>query len=143
MDMWTYNNQELTEPPKDYIGFIYLITNKLSGRLYIGKKKFWNKSTKYKVVTQKNGIKKKKKIRGLVESDWKDYYGSSEELLKDVSILGKDNFVREILFLCSTESQLTYLEAREQFDRRVLESDLYYNAWIMARVRKSNILDKI
>lgn len=141
--MWTYNNQELNEPSPEYVGFIYLITNKVSGRLYIGKKKFWNKSTKYKVVIQKNGIKKRKKIRGLVESDWKDYYGSSEELLKDVSFLGKDNFVREILFLCKTESQLTYLEAREQFDRRVLESDLYYNAWIMARVRKSNILDKI
>lgn len=141
--MWIYKNQELTEAPPEYIGFIYLITNLSNGRLYIGKKKFWNKSTKYKVVTQKNGTKKKKKIRGLIESDWKDYYSSSEELISDVKNVGSDLFKREILYLCKTESELTYIEAREQFDRRVLEDELYYNGWIMVRVRKSNIMKKI
>lgn len=141
--MWTYNNQQLTEPFEDYLGFIYLITNISSGRKYVGKKKFWNKTIKYKTVTQKNGVKKKKRIRGLVESDWKDYWSSSEELQNEVKTLGESNFTREILYLCKTDAEMSYMECRELYDRRVLESLDYYNAWIMCRVRKDNILHKL
>ena len=35
---------------------------------------------------------------------------------------------------------LSYLEAKEQFDRRVLEKDEYYNGIINVRVGGSNIL---
>ena len=95
------------------------------------------------MVTQKNGTKKKKKIKSKVDSDWRDYYGSSIELNKDIELLGKDNFHREILFLCKSKAECSYIEAREQFARRVLETVDYYNGQISVRVHKSHILNKI
>lgn len=141
--MWLYNNQELTELPDDCVGFVYLITNLTSDRKYIGKKlaKFARTSTK--TVTLKNGTKKKKKVRSKVDSDWMDYYGSSIELNKDVDTLGKENFRREILFFCKSKAECSYIEAREQFTRRVLESTEYYNNNIMCRIHGSHILGKL
>lgn len=77
---------------------------------------------------------KKKKTR--VESDWKNYWGSSPNLLLDVEKLGKDSFTRHVLHLCKSKSMLSYLELREQIDRRSLESDDYYNEWIAVKTTK-------
>ena len=140
---WYYNNQEITELPEDCVGFVYLIVNKANGRMYIGKKLAKFSKTTYKTVTLKNGTKKKKKIKGKVESDWLDYYGSSNELNKDVESLGKENFSREILFFCKSKAECSYIEAREQFARKVLESDDYYNNNIMCRIHGSHIINKI
>ena len=140
---WLYKNTIITELPEDCIGFVYLITNNFSGRKYIGKKLAKFSKTTYKTVKLKNGTKKKKKIRSKIDSDWQEYYGSSPELTKDVVALGAENFTREILFYCNSKSECSYIEAREQFSRRVLESRDYYNGHIQVRVHGSHIINKI
>jgi hypothetical protein len=137
---WYYQGTLVEELPEDCIGFVYLITNTESGRKYIGKKLAKFSKTTYKVVKLKNGNKKKKKIRGKVESDWQTYYGSNIELNKDVETLGTDKFTREILYYCKSKAETSYIEAREQFDRKVLESKDYYNGHIQVRVHGSHIL---
>jgi len=136
---WIYQTHIVDELPEDCVGFVYIITNKFSGKKYIGKKLAKFAKTTYKVVKLKNGTKKKKKIRGKIESDWRDYYGSNIELNKDVEQLGKENFTREILFYCQSKAECSYIEAREQFRLRVLESDDYYNGHIQVRVHGSHI----
>jgi hypothetical protein len=130
---WQYNGIDFTE---DLIGnnygFVYQITNLTNGKKYIGKKFFYSAKTK-----QVKG--KKKKIK--VSSDWQTYYGSSDILKQDVLQLGHDNFNREILHLCQSKGECGYLEAKEQFVRGVMETEDYYNTWIMVRVRKSHIKD--
>ena len=137
---WYYADQLIETLPEDCVGFVYLITNLASGRMYIGKKLAKFSKTSYKTVKLKNGTKKKKRIRSKIDSDWQDYYGSSPALTEDVTQLGKENFRREILFYCSSKSECSYIEAREQFSRRVLESNDYYNGHIQVRVHGSHIL---
>jgi hypothetical protein len=84
---------------------------------------------------------KGKKKRFKVFSDWQIYYGSNEELKRDVEKHTKDQFKREIIHLCKSKGECGYLEAKEQFIKGALESDEYYNTWIMVRVRKSHIKD--
>lgn len=141
--MWVYQNQIVEELPEDCVGFVYLIVNKATQRKYIGKKLAKFSRTTYKTVKLKNGTKKKKKIRSKIDSDWLEYYGSSIELNKDIESLGKDNFTREILFFCKSKAECSYIEAREQFGRKVLESDDYYNRQISVRVHGSHILNKL
>ena len=140
---WLYENQTVETLPEDCVGFVYLITNTSTGRMYIGKKLAKFSKTTQKTVKLKNGTKKKKKIRTKVDSDWRDYYGSSPELTKDVESQGKDNFKREILYYCKSKSECSYIEAREQFSRRVLESTDYYNGHIQVRVHGSHIINKL
>lgn len=140
---WLFENTLVESLPEDCVGFVYLITNNTSGRKYIGKKLAKFSKTAYKVVKLKNGTKKKKKIRSKIDSDWQDYYGSSPELTKDVVALGVENFSREILYYCKSKSECSYVEAREQFSRRVLESDDYYNGHIQVRVHGSHIKGKL
>ena len=141
--VWLYENKQLDELPEECVGFVYLITNNLTGRKYIGKKLAKFSKTTYKVVKLKNGNKKRKKIRSKIDSDWQLYYGSSPELTKDIEQLGIQNFTREILFYCKSKSECSYVEAREQFARKVLESDDYYNGHIQVRVHGSHIKNKI
>ena len=140
---WLYNDQPVETLPEDCVGFVYLITNITNDRKYIGKKLAKFSKTTQKTVKLKNGTKKKKKIRSKVDSDWRDYYGSSPELTKDVELFGKDNFKREILYLCKSKAECSYVEAREQFSRKVLESKDWYNGHIQVRVHGSHIRNKI
>lgn len=129
--MWSYNGQPVDEIDDKYVAFVYMITNLLDGRRYIGKK--LTKFTKTKVI-------KGKKKRVKTDSDWKTYWSSSEELKKDVKELGEDNFKREILHFCLSKGTSTYLEAREQFSNHVLEHpDLWYNGHIQCRVHRSHL----
>jgi hypothetical protein len=128
---WTYRGDLIdSEVLGDYIGFVYLITNLSNGRKYIGKKLL--KSTRTKTV-------KGKKKRTLIESDWKEYYGSNKELQEEVSGVGVHNFRREIIRLCKTKGECNYFEAKLQFSNDVLESDDYYNSWIMVKVHKKHL----
>jgi hypothetical protein len=137
---WIYQNEIIEELPEDCAGFVYIITNNLTGRKYIGKKLAKFSKTTYKVVKLKNGNKKRKKIKGKIESDWREYYGSSPALTADIEKLGPENFTREILYYCKSKAECSYIEAREQFARKVLESDDYYNGHIQVRVHGSHIL---
>jgi hypothetical protein len=141
--MWIYNNKEITALPDDVVGFVYLITNTSNDKKYIGKKLAKFAKTRYKMHTQKNGKRVKKKIRNHIDSDWLTYYGSSEALTKDIELQGKDQFSREIIRLCYSKAECSYWEAKEQFYNGVLETADWYNAQISVRVHKKNILDKV
>ena len=140
---WIFQGHTVEELPEDCIGFVYMIVNNISGKKYIGKKLAKFSKTTYKTVKLKNGTKKKKKIRSKIDSDWQTYYGSNDQLNKDVAALGQDNFTREILFYCKSKAECSYIEAREQFTHRVLESADYYNGHIQVRVHGSHIKDKL
>ncbi len=130
MTDWIYQGVPFTEVGNNY-GFVYIITNKIDNRQYIGKKFFW--SSKRKQVN-----KKRKSYK--VESDWKEYWSSSEELKNDVLTLGYENFTREIIHLCPNKGTANYLEAKEQFTRSVLENkNLWYNSWISVKVMRSHV----
>ena len=141
--VWLYENTEIETLPEDCVGFVYLITNKLTGRKYIGKKLAKFSKTSYKIVKLKNGNKKRKRIKSKIDSDWQLYYGSNDQLNKDIAELGSNNFTREILFYCTSKAACSYVEAREQFNHKVLESDDYYNGQISVRVHGSHIKNKI
>lgn len=129
--MWKYKDVDFTEEMiDDAYGFVYCITNLTNQKKYIGKKLFYSSKTKQ--------VKGKRK-RYKVISDWQTYYGSNTELQNDVKMLGEDNFKREILYLCKTKGECSYLEAKEQFNRMVLEDEGYYNTWIMVRVHKKHL----
>jgi hypothetical protein len=140
---WTYLNKPLTELPDDVVGFVYLITNLTTGKKYIGKKLAKFSKTRYKMHTQKNGKRVKKKIKSKVDSDWLTYYGSSDALQKDIDDLGSYSFSREIIRLCYSKAECSYWEAKEQFYNGVLESDEWYNGQISVRLHKSHILGKV
>lgn len=134
MSNWLYNNKEVIELPDGVEGFVYLITNLDDNRKYVGKKLARFKTTKPPLKGKKN------KRRGYKESDWRTYWGSSEHLIADVERLGEDMFKREILHYCPSRGALSYMEALEQFDRRVLETDEYYNGIINVRIGSSKVL---
>ena len=130
MNDWLYNGETYTDPG-EYYGFVYIITNKINGRKYIGKKFFWAIKRR-----QVNKIRKRYKA----ESDWKEYWSSSDELKSDIEKLGKENFSKEIIHLCKSKGVTNYLEAKEQFKRNVLENNVeWYNTWIMVRVNRSHL----
>ena len=81
--------------------------------------------------------KKRKKIKEKIDSDWLTYYGSSNDLTADIEALGKRCFTREILYYCYSKAECSYVEAREQFRHKVLESDEWYNGQIRVRVHQS------
>lgn len=135
---WKYKGNLFdTEDIGDHDGFVYLITNKINGMKYIGKKLFFfNHKKKVKAKTVDKKITKRVKK----ESDWKDYWGSSKNLLEDIEKYGIENFEREILHLCESRGIASYLEMVEQVERRVLETDDYYNGIINVRIGGSNLL---
>jgi hypothetical protein len=128
--MWLYKNVEFNIIPSEAYGYVYLITNKITGKMYIGKKLFWFRK-------QKTIKGKRKSIK--VESDWRTYWSSSDEVKQDVVELGENNFTREILHICNNKGSCNYLEAKEQMLRNVLESDLYYNSQIQCRIHRKHV----
>jgi hypothetical protein len=130
--MWFYEDKEIDEAALEgYIGFVYLITNEVNGRQYIGKKLL------RKTRTKKVKGKRNKKV--VTDSDWRDYYGSNAALKEDVARLGSENFKRTILKLCKSKGTCNYWEAKYQIQHEVLESNSFYNDWIMVKVHRSHI----
>lgn len=134
MEQWTYKDQLFeSEHIEDYVGFVYLITDLSNNKKYVGKKNFWatRRLPPLKGKTRRRTVKK--------ESDWKDYFGSSEQVKMLVESQGRENFKREILHLCNTKGEMSYLEAKEQFDREVLFSDEYYNEFIGCKIHAKHV----
>ena len=130
---WTYQGKAFKPvdlDPKKVYSFVYIITNTTNGRWYVGKKLFWFSGWK-KVKGKRKRVK--------VESDWKTYYGSNGPLVADVKRLGEDKFTREILTLCASKSEASYLEARQQILRDAILSPNSYNDWMMLRVTRRHL----
>ena len=134
MSYWIYKGKQIDELPEGCEAFVYLITNNKNGKKYIGKKLAKFKTTKPPLKG------KKRKRKGYKESDWREYWGSSDHLKEDVEKYGEKNFTREILHVCPSRGVASYLEAQEQFERKVLLTDDYYNGIINVRVGGSKIL---
>ena len=132
--MWLYNGKEVSDDlAQQYVGFVYIITNLISNKKYIGKKLF--NFTRSKAV---KGKMRRKRV--TKESDWKTYFGSNAVLNNDVLELGQDKFKREILVLCKSKGTANYWEAKLQMEQSVLEKpDEYYNEWIIVKVHRSHI----
>jgi hypothetical protein len=131
---WLYQGKLVKELPNECEAFVYLITNLSNNMKYVGKKLSKFKTTKPPLKGRKN------KRRGTKESDWRTYWGSSDKLIDEVERLGENKFTREILYYCPSRGVASYLEAKEQFERKVLESDEYYNGIINVRIGGSQIL---
>lgn len=140
---WTYKDCEILEIDPCYVGFVYIITQISTGKQYIGKKKCFFKKTTVKTVTLKNGTKKKKKIRSLIPSDWSTYYGSSDKLKEEIVKSSVSDFKREIVSWATSLSDLSYQEAKLQFETDCLmHPDRYFNEWIMVKVRRVHLVKK-
>jgi hypothetical protein len=131
---WIYRDNEFTsEMIDDNYGFIYRITNNINGHDYVGKKFFKFKKTLPPLKGKKN------KRRSMVESDWKDYWGSSKRLLEDIEKYGKENFTREIILLCKTRGETNYMEAKIQFAEDVLLREDNYNGIIAVKIGNGSV----
>ena len=131
--MWLYEGKEYNTTPEEYQGFVYQITEIDTGKKYIGKKFFWK--PKILPVTKT----RKRRVRTRIESDWRDYFGSSKEVNLLVESKGIDNYKREILRLCVTKGDCAYWEAKLQFENDVLLSDEYYNEFIGCKIHSKHV----
>lgn len=131
--MWTYNDKVFDDTPEEYQGFVYLITDLTNSKKYIGKKFFWKPKTL--PITKS----RKRRVKTRVESDWRDYYGSSIEVKLLVEKHGVESFKREILKLCKTKGECSYYEAKMQFEYDVLLSDEFYNEFIGCKIHSKHL----
>ena len=131
--MWLYENEEYDKQPDDYVGFVYVITELDTGKKYLGKKNFWRPK-----ILPKNS-KRARRVRTKRPSDWREYYGSSKELQLLVERRGPDNYKREIIRLCRTKGEMSYFEAKLQFERDVLLSEEYYNEFIGCKIHSKHL----
>ena len=131
--MWTYNDKLYDTTPEDYQGFVYIITEFDTGKKYIGKKNFWRPKT-----LPKNS-KRARRVRTKVESDWREYYGSNQKLQLLVEQRGESNYKRTILRLCKTKGEMSYYEAKLQFEFDVLLREDYYNEFIGCKIHSRHI----
>ena len=131
--MWYYNGKEFSETPNDYTGFVYLITEVDTGKKYIGKKNFYRP----KILPKNSKRTRRKRVK--VESDWRSYFGSSEQVQRLVEEKGESNYKREILRLCKSKGEMSYYEAKLQFEKNVLLSDEYYNEFIGCKIHAKHL----
>jgi len=131
---WTYNERQFTSDDiGDFYGFVYRITNLVTGYDYVGRKYFKTIRKLKPLIGRKNKRHKAK------ETDWRDYWGSSKRLLEDIEKHGKHNFKREIICLCDTRGQTNYMEAKIQFDEDVLLNENNYNGIIAIKIGGGSI----
>jgi hypothetical protein len=133
---WTYNGKIFeSEDINNYYGFIYRITNTVNGHDYVGRKYLTT-------IKKRPPLKgKKNKRRETIETDWKEYWGSSPRLLADIEQLGKDKFTREIIHLCGSRGETNYMEAYYQFTEGVLLREDNYNGIIQIKLGKNSVKD--
>jgi Putative endonuclease segE, GIY-YIG domain len=132
---WSYEGKPFSSENIDgHAGFVYEITDTLNGKKYIGKKKL----SATRTLKPLKGQKRKRKV--VSESDWMDYYGSSEEVKALVEEFGRDRFDRKILRLCKTTAEMSYFEMKEQIERDVLlKPNEYYNAFVGGKIHRNHL----
>ena len=82
---WLYNGKTFeSEDIEDYFGFCYLLTDLENGKMYIGRKYFYQ-----------NRKKKGQRKRVRSESDWKTYYSSSKKVQHLVQEFGSARFLHK------------------------------------------------
>lgn len=134
--MWLYEGYEFTSDDiGKAVGFVYLLTDRETGRRYIGKKLFFR--TKTLPPLKGKGQTRKRKV--VIESDWQTYCSSNKVIQGVVAEHGLDRFKREILHVCLTRSEMTYHETRLQFEHRVLLSDDWFNDYVQCRLSGSHV----
>lgn len=135
---WFYNGEPFTsEMIEDNIGFVYCITDTRNGLKYIGKKGLISKRR----MPPLKG-KKRRRIK-IIETDWQSYYGSSETVKALVEEYGPETFHREILRLCKSKGQMSYYEAKMQFETDcLLKPDEYYNEFIGCKINRRHLITR-
>jgi len=131
--MWYYNDKPFDDTPEEYQGFVYLITELDTSKKYIGKKNFWRPK-----ILPKNS-KRTRRIKTRVESDWRKYYGSNKKFQLLLEQKGPDNYKREILRLCVSKGEMSYYEAKLQFENDVLLTDDYFNEFIGCKIHSNHV----
>jgi len=134
--MWLYDDNEFEiENRGDSIGFVYEVRDKTNDMRYIGKKLLF--STRR--LPPLKGQKRKRKV--VKESDWQDYFGSSDEVKMLVEESGRDRFERKILRLCNSKGEMSYWEMWYQMTNHVLlRPDKYYNAFVGGKIHRKHVL---
>ena len=111
-------------------GFLYLITNTVNNRKYIGKKQM-------KSIKKLKPLKGKKNKRHFdVETDWRTYTSSSSDVNSDILKFGKDKFTFQIIRLCGSKSEMAYEEIRLQILNDVLFRVDFYNGIVNCRLNR-------
>ena len=132
---WEYEGKQFSsEDINGYAGFVYEITDTSNGKKYIGKKKL----SSLRTLKPLKGQKRNRKV--VSESDWMDYYGSSEEVKGLVEEFGRDRFSRRIIRLCKTTAEMSYYEMKEQLNNDVLlRPTEYYNAFVGGKIHRNHL----
>lgn len=130
---WYYESNPFLEAPEDYVGFVYVIHNPTTERYYIGQKLFWT----VRKLPPLKGKTRKRHVR--TETDWRNYWGSSDSLQADLDSQGKHSFVRNILEFAVSKGELNYLEAKLQFEHDVLYDPLAYNGIINCKIHRNHL----
>lgn len=131
--VWKYKDKEYNETPEEYQGFVYEIRELSTDKKYIGKKNFWRPK-----ILPKNS-KRSRRVKTRVESDWREYYGSNQELQSLVEKIGPAGYERKILHLCRTKGEMSYMEAKLQFMFDVLLKEEYYNEFIGCKIHSKHV----
>ena len=134
---WHYNGKvydpAYDEIPEDILGFVYIITDTESDEKYVGQKRM--RKPKTLPITKS----RKRRVKTIVESDWRTYYSSSSIINENVAAGRSDRYRREILHFGKSKGDLNFLEAKEQFDREVLLDDTYLNGIISCKIHKKHL----
>lgn len=134
--MWLYENKEFKpthEELSQWVGFVYEITDTANGMKYIGKKTFWSKR---RLAPLKGKTRKRVVVK---ESDWMEYYGSNEAIKQILTEDVAERFSRSIVRLCTSKGEMSYMEAKEQFDKNVLFDPNYYNEFIGLKCHSKHV----
>lgn len=112
---------------------VYQITRLRDCKKYIGQKKFVNQITRPPLKGKRN------KRHSTIESNWRDYWGSNDELLEDIKREGQNGFVRDAVWFCKSKSQMNYLESKAIFSSDAIIRDDYYNSWVSVKVSRNQL----
>ena len=151
--MWKYKDKVINcidDMPVGTVGFIYEVEHIPSGKKYLGKKVIYFE-TNVKIGKREIAkLKEERKAAGIggrpaakrkviKESDWKDYYGSSEKIKKLVKNGKPSDFDKTIIQFVNSKKLLTYYETKYLFMHNVLEAEgVYINDNILSKFYRND-----